>query len=348
MFMMLGIFLSGCATYKFEKASAPNGQGYIVSYDDKSIPEYTLGQKKSYPEMDLAKKRFSQRRAQVEYYYKQMGQIQSRIKEYLWEPPALLVSFVGGVLRWPFIAVADYKYNHNPGYRARVDKLEEQKEAKEKARKGALKAKLDAYIEEELSKESSPAQETKDAQIAQPKVNAAAVPTVAEKPQPAPVAAIVPAPADNAADSASKGQPKISVEPQAESIPVVSAPVVEPAVKVEQPEAVNPQPAPEKKQEIVVGPVNPDLPQAVIVAQPQKGASPLKVKFQGSRSTSRNAKIIAYNWDFGDGDTSTRKNPVNTYWSAAYGSRKFTATLTVKDDKGQSASSSVEIELLNN
>ncbi len=46
----------------------------------------------------------------------------------------MLVDFVGGILRWPFIAVADYKYNRDPKYKEKADKLDEEKEALEKAR----------------------------------------------------------------------------------------------------------------------------------------------------------------------------------------------------------------------
>ncbi|MCX5695949.1 MAG: PKD domain-containing protein [Candidatus Omnitrophica bacterium] len=64
------------------------------------------------------------------------------------------------------------------------------------------------------------------------------------------------------------------------------------------------------------------IPNAVIVAKPLKGVSPLTVQFYGSKSSSPNGRIISYLWDFGDGDTSTKKNPMNTYWSTTYGSRK--------------------------
>ncbi|MFH1281196.1 MAG: PKD domain-containing protein, partial [Candidatus Omnitrophota bacterium] len=86
-------------------------------------------------------------------------------------------------------------------------------------------------------------------------------------------------------------------------------------------------------------------PVAVIIAKPAKGYSPLKVNFSGQRSSSKSGKIISYEWDFGDGDTSTKKNTENTYWSTVYGLRTFTVTLTVKDDKGLTSSTTTAIEL---
>jgi microbial collagenase len=84
----------------------------------------------------------------------------------------------------------------------------------------------------------------------------------------------------------------------------------------------------------------------VISAQPVKGYSPLKVNFSAQKSHSKSGKIIAYLWDFGDGDTSTKKNPENTYWSATFGPRNFTATLTIRDDAGNTSSASAIIEVI--
>ena len=80
--LVLSLLLSGCATYKFQKGPAPYDKGYVASYDGKIIPEYTIGQANSAPELDLAKERFKRRRAKVEYYYKKMGQIEARLKEF--------------------------------------------------------------------------------------------------------------------------------------------------------------------------------------------------------------------------------------------------------------------------
>ena len=84
---------------------------------------------------------------------------------------------------------------------------------------------------------------------------------------------------------------------------------------------------------------------AVITAAPLKGQSPLRVRFGGGRSHSTGARIVSYSWDFGDGDTSSKKDPLNTYWSTTYGSRYFTATLTVRDSQGNIATASAAIEV---
>ncbi len=178
--MILAVFvLSGCATYKFQKPLASDSQGYLVSYDGKPIPEYTIGEAKSFPDLELAKERFRRRRGTVEKYYKASEQIESRLKSYFWNPPAMVAGFLWGVLRWPFIAVADYKYHHNPVYQAKVDRMDEEKEALQTARIDSLKKELEAYIQQDLSRESQVPDATS------PK---------AAKQQPAPVLAAKPAP----------------------------------------------------------------------------------------------------------------------------------------------------------
>ncbi|MDD5505233.1 MAG: PKD domain-containing protein [Candidatus Omnitrophica bacterium] len=296
--LVLSFLLSGCATYSFQKGPSPYDKGYVASYDGKVIPEYTLGQNNSVPELVLAKERFKRRRATVEYYYKKMGIIRARLKELFWDPPAMLVSFIGGVFRWPFIAVADYKYNHDPGYRAKADRLDEQAEELEKARVNNLKSRLKVYIDEDLAKES-----------------------------------------------AGKQPPASETAAPAQQVPVVEAPVVPPAAIL--PGEVSPVvPKEDKKVSPVVEPVRLEPPVAVIIAKPVKGPSPLQVNFNGAKSYSKSAKIVSYLWDFGDGDTSAKKNPLNTYWSTTFGSRTFTATLTVKDKRGQTASTSMSIEVI--
>ncbi len=267
--LLAALFLSGCATYKFQKSASSGNQGYLVTYDGDPVLEYTVGKEKSLPDLTLAKERFKRRRPAVERYYKQMGQIEPRLKELFWEPAVMFVDFLGGILRWPFIAAADYKYNHNPKYKERVDRLDEEKETFEKARINSLKEKLAAYISEDLAKEHLPPGKVVQTPVT-PKSSVLA-------PAPAPI--------------------KTALEP----------------------------------------------PVAVITAKPIKGYSPLIVKFSGQKSYSKSGKIISYLWDFGDGDTSTKKNPENTYWSTTYGPRNFSATLTVKDAAGLTSSTTAII-----
>ncbi len=287
--LFIAFILSGCATYKFQKSGsgASASQGYLASYNDEPILEYTVGKDKTLPDLNLAKERFKRRRPTVETYYKKMGLIEPRLKEVFWDPAAMFLDFIGGIFRWPYTAITDYKYNHNPKYKERMDKLDEQKEALEKARVDSLREKLKTYITADLAKEP-PSQEV-----------ATVVPPV-----PTPVPEVLP------------------VAPQ--PLPLEPTPKVAPPAKIE--------------------PV-PEPPVAIIIAKPAKGYSPLLVSFSAQKSYSKKGKIVSYEWDFGDGDTSTKKNPNNTYWSTTYGTRTFTATLTVKNDVGLTSSASTTIEV---
>lgn len=339
--ILLSFLLSGCATYKFQKKDNSSDSGYVASYDGKVILEYTVGPENTLPDLALAQERFKRRRSDVEYYYQKMGQIEGRFKEMFWDPPAMIVDFIGGVLRWPFIAIGDYKYNRNPAYKAKVDKLDEENEVLEKTRLDSYKAKLQAYILTDLKQEPASvgrievsAPDVSSATEIAPVVNEAS-PKVETPPVLEPVmpqALVVP----------------ITPKEEIVSQPIVTAPVV---AKVEPLAILAPEVAAIVPQAQEVKPiVKPVLipPVAIITARPLQGPSPLTVKFSGQKSYSKSGKIIAYDWDFGDGDTSNKKAPTNTYYSATFGSRKFTVTLTVKDEAGNSSSTSTPIEVLNN
>ena len=59
------------------------------------------------------------------------------------------------------------------------------------------------------------------------------------------------------------------------------------------------------------------------------GFSQLTVNFTDF-SVSFNCEITSWNWDFGDGETSTEQNPIHTYNSGGF----YTVSLTVEDDNG--------------
>jgi hypothetical protein len=143
----------GCATYKFQRGTAPYDKGYVVSRDGRQIVEYTIGKDNSVPKLALARERFKKRKDKVEYYYHKMGYLENKIKMTFWDPPVLIVKLVGGIFRLPSIAIADYKYEHNPEYRAKVIKMQEEQDAKEEARIQKLKEGLNSYINSELAKE---------------------------------------------------------------------------------------------------------------------------------------------------------------------------------------------------
>lgn len=48
-------------------------------------------------------------------------------------------------------------------------------------------------------------------------------------------------------------------------------------------------------------------PVAVIAASPTSGFAPLEVAFDGSGSFDPDGQIVAFHWDFGDGQTSSAK-----------------------------------------
>jgi PKD repeat protein len=67
-------------------------------------------------------------------------------------------------------------------------------------------------------------------------------------------------------------------------------------------------------------------PDARFTASPKKGKTPLKISFK-DRSLRRPTSWL---WDFGDGTTSTEKNPTHTYTKIG----TFTVNLTVKNNGG--------------
>jgi PKD repeat protein len=73
-------------------------------------------------------------------------------------------------------------------------------------------------------------------------------------------------------------------------------------------------------------------------ADPDEGAPPLTVKF--TSSTEDATPPLTYKWDFGDGSPpSSDANPTHVYQKAG----DYTATLTVKDSKGQTGSEEIDI-----
>lgn len=359
--IFLSLVVSGCATYKFQKPASAGAEGYLACYNDKPLLEYTVGPGKSLPDLALAKERFKRRRSTVEYYYKKMNIIESRLKEFFWDPPAMMVDLLGGVLRWPFIAVADYKYNRNPEYKARVDKLDEQKEELEKARINALKEKLAGYISEDLNNEPF----SRENVVPVPQIVKAAqapevVPPEIQEVAATPLEASVPVEQIKEPEAVPESQTALPLTLQTKELEPAKEPQTPEVASQLEPAAFQASPAvevgvvlPSRAQEEIKPPVVEEPgpqkilepPVAIITANPLKGFSPLTVKFSGQKSYSKTGKIVAYDWSFGDGDTSTKKNPENTYWSTTFGSRNFTATLTVRDDAGIVSSSTVVIEV---
>jgi hypothetical protein len=145
----------GCATYKFKLGTVPYDKGYVVLRDDYTIPEYTLGKDNSVSNnLDLAKDRFKRRKNMVEHYYKKMGYIENNFKMTFWNPCILFLKAIGGVFRLPSIAISDYKYEHNPKYREKIIRMEQEEDTKEEMRTQKLKEQLNNYIQKDLAKEN--------------------------------------------------------------------------------------------------------------------------------------------------------------------------------------------------
>jgi PKD repeat protein len=79
-------------------------------------------------------------------------------------------------------------------------------------------------------------------------------------------------------------------------------------------------------------------PHVSMAASPTSGSAPLAVNFT-SNAYDPDGYIVEYFWDFGDGEFSYDVNTSHTYYAAG----SYTATITVTDDWGDSASSSAII-----
>jgi hypothetical protein len=151
----LAVFLSGCASYRFQRAKEPyDNKGYVALRDDYLIPEYTIGKNNSVPDLQLAKERFKKRKNTVEHYYKKMGYIENHFKMAFWDPCIFFLKIIGGVFRLPSVAIADYRYEHDPEYKEKIRKIEDERDAKEEAHIQKLKEELNIYIQQELTKEN--------------------------------------------------------------------------------------------------------------------------------------------------------------------------------------------------
>jgi PKD repeat protein len=81
------------------------------------------------------------------------------------------------------------------------------------------------------------------------------------------------------------------------------------------------------------------FPVSSIQNEPKEGCAPLTVSFDGSQSASPNGDIVSYEWDFGDGSTSTGIKTSHIFTSAG----EYTVTLTVTDDPGLKGKSQTHI-----
>ena len=85
-------------------------------------------------------------------------------------------------------------------------------------------------------------------------------------------------------------------------------------------------------------------PIAAATATPASGYAPLDVGFSSDGSTDPDGVIVGYNWNFGDGTSSTTPNPQHTYTSAA----NYSAVLTVTDAQGLTNAKALTIAVTQN
>lgn len=102
----------------------------------------------------------------------------------------------------------------------------------------------------------------------------------------------------------------------------------------------------EIKQICYTGVIN-NLPLAKIITDTTYGSGPLQVQFDGLLSSDPENLPLQYDWDFGDGFTSTLANPQHTYSQGTGLPTSYYAKLTVTDDIGQTDVDSVLISVNN-
>lgn len=76
-------------------------------------------------------------------------------------------------------------------------------------------------------------------------------------------------------------------------------------------------------------PAENEPPKADFRAEPRDGTAPLSVNFE-NRSTDRDGDALTFEWNFGDGATSTEENPTHVYLTPG----RFDVRLVVRDARG--------------
>jgi PKD repeat protein len=96
-------------------------------------------------------------------------------------------------------------------------------------------------------------------------------------------------------------------------------------------------------QSVTVGTSSPGGLTAAFTFSPTDPTPGTVVNFNAATSTSADP-IVSYKWDFGDGGTATSTQPTRTHPFATTGT--YVVTLTIKDSKGRTATTSTEVTVV--
>lgn len=88
-------------------------------------------------------------------------------------------------------------------------------------------------------------------------------------------------------------------------------------------------------------------PVAIISADQYYGTSPLTVQFDASESFDSNLPLVAYEWDFGDGQTTSGPAPSHVFTASGSSVASFEVALTVTDSLGASSVAKAVVSLNN-
>ncbi len=88
-------------------------------------------------------------------------------------------------------------------------------------------------------------------------------------------------------------------------------------------------------------------PIAIATASSYSGAGPQTISFNGGQSYDPDGGNLSYNWDFGDGSTSTDPYPVHGFTPSTNNPINYTVTLTVTDNEGDTGETTFTISLNN-
>jgi PKD repeat protein len=86
-------------------------------------------------------------------------------------------------------------------------------------------------------------------------------------------------------------------------------------------------------------------PVPVVGASAWYGTSPLTIGFDADASYDSSGEIVAWAWNFGDGEAATGRTVSHTFTASS--ARAFTVTLTLTDDDGAQGRTSVTVRVVN-